>query len=294
LSPHHLALLVFVNALWGLNFAAGKLGTEVFGPLMFSTLRFAVVLLLLFPFIRVVKGQMNLIVLIGLCLGAGHYSIMFYALYLGENVSSIAIAAQLTVPFSTILAILFLGERIRLIRIFAITLSFLGVVVIGFEPVGPEHFLALLAATVAAAVMAVAAILMRRLAGVGVFNLQGWIALVSTSVLSLLTWTFESHSLIEVRNIPLEQYWTPLYSAIGATIIGHGSLYYLLQRYEVNHVAPFITLSSLFAVIFGIIFMGEILTLNIVIGGLLTLLGVTVIALRNARQSTPSGVRVPR
>ena len=77
MSPHHLALLVFVNALWGLNFLAGKLGTEVFGPLMFSTLRFAVVLLLLFPFIRVVKGQMKLIVLIGLCLGAGHYSIMF-------------------------------------------------------------------------------------------------------------------------------------------------------------------------------------------------------------------------
>ena len=167
-------------------------------------------------------------------------------------------------------------------------------VVIGFEPVGPEHLLALLAATVAAAVMAVAAILMRRLAGVGVFNLQGWIALVSTSVLSLLTWTFESHSLIEFRNIPIEHYWTPIYSAIGATIIGHGSLYYLLQRYEVNHVAPFITLSSLFAVIFGIVFMGDTLTVNIVIGGLLTLLGVTVIALRNARQSTPSGVRVPR
>jgi len=294
LSPHHLALLVFINALWGLNFLAGKLGTEVFGPLMFSTLRFAVVLLLLFPFMRVVKGQMKLIVLIGLCLGAGHYSIMFYALYLGDNVSSIAIAAQLAVPFSTILAILFLGERIRLIRIFAITLSFLGVVVIGFEPVGPEHLLALLAATVAAAVMAVAAILMRRLVGVGVFSLQGWIALVSTSVLALLTWVFESHSLITLRDIPLEQYWTPVYSAIGATIIGHGSLYYLLQRYEINHVAPLLTLSSLFAVIFGIVFMGEVLSVKIVLGGLLTLLGVTVIALRNARQSTPSGLRVPR
>ncbi|MFK7858208.1 MAG: DMT family transporter [Granulosicoccus sp.] len=294
MSPHHLALLIFVNALWGLNFPAGKIGTETFGPLMFSTLRFAVVLLLLFPFIRVVKGQMKLIVVIGVCLGAGHYSIMFYALYLGDNISSLAIAAQLTVPFSTILAIVFLGERIRFIRIFAISLSFLGVVVIGFEPVGTEHLVALLAATVASAVMAVAAILMRRLSGVGVFNLQGWIALVSTLVLALLTVTFEFQSFSKLRDISLVQYWTPLYSAVGATIIGHGSLYYLLQRYEVNHVAPFITLSSLFAVVFGILFMDESLTLKIVCGGLLTLLGVTIIALRNARQSTPSGVRVPR
>ena len=294
MSLHHLALLVFVNALWGLNFPAGKLGTEVFGPLLFSTLRFLVVLLLLFPFLRVVKGQMGLIVLIGLCLGAGHYSIMFYALYLGDNVSTIAIAAQLTVPFSTILAVVFLGERIRLLRICAITLSFLGVVIISFEPVGATHLVALLAATVASAVMAVAAILMRRLEGVGVFNLQAWIALVSTSALALLTWAFESPSLADISGLPLQQYWTPVYSAIGATIIGHGSLYYLLQRYEVNHVAPFITLSSLFAVLFGVIFMGEIMTAKIVVGGLLTLLGVTIIALRNAKQSTPSGVRVPR
>lgn len=294
MSPHHLALLILVNALWGLNFLAGKLGTEVFGPLMFSTLRFVVVLLLLFPFIRIVQGQMRLIVLIGFCLGAGHYSIMFYALYLGDNVSSLAIAAQLTVPFSTIMAIIFLGERIRLVRFLAIALSFVGVVVIGFEPVGPEHLLALVAATVASAIMAVAAILMRRLEGVGVFNLQGWIALVSSVVLALLTWLLEFHSITALPGIALQHYWTPIYSAIGATIIGHGSLYYLLQRYEVNHVAPFITLSSLFAVVFGVVLMDEALTLKIVIGGSLTLLGVTVIALRNARQSTPSGVRVPR
>ena len=291
---HHLALLVFINALWGLNFPAGKLGTQVFGPLMFSTMRFAMVLLLLFPFIRIVKGQMKLIVLIGLCLGAGHYSIMFYALYLGDNVSSIAIAAQLTVPFSTILAIVFLGERIRLIRLFAIVLSFLGVLIIGFEPIGPEHVLALIAATTAAAVMAVAAILMRQLNGVGVFNLQAWIALLSTSVLSLLSLVFEFQSFVALRDIPIEQYWAPAYSAIGATIIGHGSLYYLLQRYEVNHVAPFITLSSLFAVIYGITFMGDILTIKVMIGGSLTLLGVTVIASRNAKQATPSGLRAPR
>lgn len=285
---------MLINALWGFNFPVGKLGTELFGPLLFSTLRFAFVLVLLFPFLRIVKGQMALVVLIGLCLGAGHYSIMFYALYLGDNVSSLAIAAQLTVPFSTILAVVFLGERIRFLRVFAIALSFFGVVLIGFEPVGSAHLLALAAATVAAAVMAVAAILMRRLSGVGVFNLQAWIALVSTIVLSILTWSFESPDWREFRTFSVLQFWTPIYSAIGATVIGHGSLYYLLQRYEVNHVAPFITLSSLFAVLFGIAFMGETLTLKVVLGGLLTLFGVTIIALRNARQSTPSGVRVPR
>ncbi len=290
----HLALLVFVNALWGFNFLAGKIGTEQFGPLLFSAIRFAVVLLLLFPWLRLVKGQMSLIMQIGLCLGAGHYSIMFYALYLGDNISSLAIAAQLTVPFSTILAIIFLRERIGFIRIFAITMSFLGVVVISFEPMGAEHLLAMAAATVAALFMAIAAILMRRLKGVGVFNLQAWIALVSTIVLTLLSVIIESPDATTFSALTLSDYWTPVYSAIGATIIGHGSLYYLLQRYEVNSVAPFITLSTLFAIGYSIVLMDDVFTLKIVTGGCLTLLGVTIIALRNARQSTPSSLRVPR
>lgn len=294
MSPHHLCLLVLVNALWGFNFLAGKIGTELFGPLLFSAVRFAVVLILLFPWLRLVKDQMRLIIVIGLCLGAGHYSIMFYALYLGDNISSIAIAAQLTVPFSTILAIVFLGERIGVIRILAITMSFLGVVVISFEPIGSEHLVAMAAATVAALMMAIAAILMRRLEGVGVFNLQAWIALVSTIVLAWLSWLIESPTWMELSKITLVDFWTPVYSAIGATIIGHGSLYYLLQRYEVNSVAPFITLATLFAIGYSIVLMDDVLTIRIVVGGLLTLLGVTIIALRNARQSTPSSLRVPR
>lgn len=230
---------------------------------------------------------MSLIVQIGLCLGAGHYSLMFYALYLGDNISSLAIAAQLTVPFSTLLAFTVLGERIRFIRILAIAVSFLGVVVISFEPMGSAHILAMLAATVAAFIMAVAAILMRRLQDVGVFNLQAWIALVSTCVLSLLSVLFESPDAETFKTIELIDYWSPVYSAIGATIIGHGSLYYLIQRYEVNKVTPFITLSTLFAIAYSIVLMDDRLTLKIIVGGSLTLLGVTIIALRNARQHAP-------
>lgn len=229
---------------------------------------------------------------------------MFYALYLGDNISSLAIAAQLTVPFSTILAIVFLHERIGFTRIFAIGISFLGVVVIAYEPMAYEsmayepgdssHLVALVAATVAAFVMAIAAILMRRLKGVGVFNLQAWIALVSTVVLSLLSWFVESPGMDSFAGLTAIDFWTPVYSAIGATIIGHGSLYYLIQRYEVNSVAPFITLSTLFAIGYSIVLMDEVLTTRIVVGGLLTLFGVTIIALRNARQATPSSLRVPR
>lgn len=288
MTTAHLALLILINACWGLNFIAGKIGVGVFGPLLFSTVRFAMVLILLAPFIRIVPGQMRTVLSIGLLLGAGHYTLMFYGLHLAGSLSSVAIAAQLTVPFSTVMAIIFLKERVALIRTMAIATSFAGVVLIGFEPFSAQHVIALFLVTLAAIAMAGAAILMRQLQGVGVFNLQAWIALISTLSLGLITLIVESPSIQFINTIALEHYWSPLYSAIGATIIGHGSLYFLLQKYPVNNVAPFISLSTLFAIGFGVWLLDDQLTPRIIAGGLLTLTGVTIIAIRNAHQPTPS------
>ncbi len=294
MRAHHLILLILINAAWGLNYIAGKIGTADFGPLLFSTVRFAVVLLLLFPFIRIVSGQMRLIIIIGFCLGAGHYAAMFYALYIAGSVSSIAVAAQLTIPFTTILAIIFLGERIGLVRSVAIITAFIGVVIISLDPDALGHPLALAMVSGASLAMAIAAVLMRRLVGVGVFNLQAWIALVSTFSLGILTLLIEQPTMDSFSSVSITDYWTPVYSAVGATIFGHGGLYYLLQRYPINHVAPVISLSTVFAIIFGILLFNEQITWNIVVGGLLTLVGVTTIAVRNAPRETPSSIRVPR
>lgn len=294
MSTPHLLLLIFINACWGLNFIAGKIGTETFGPLTFSAIRFAIVLLLLLPFMRIVKGQMLRIVMIGLMLGVIHYPLMFFAMYLTENLSAVAIAAQLVVPFSTILAVVFLHESVGWTRSIAIALSFAGVVIIGFEPIGSDHVLSLLLVVGGSLSIAASAIWMRQLKSVGVFNLQGWIALIATGSLLLLAFLFESPNIELLQSVALIDYWTPLYSAVGATIVGHGSFYMLLQRYPINMVSPFITLSTLFAIFFGVLLMGDVITNRILIGGILTLAGVTVIARRNATKQTPSSIRVPR
>lgn len=294
MTRNHLLLVLLVNALWGFNFIAGKYGTAVFGPMLFITLRFAIVLVLLGVFLRRVPGQMLRIMAIGLMMGVGHYSFMFYGIYLAGSLSSVAITSQLTVPFATLLAIVFLEERIGWPRILAIVTSFSGVVIIGFAPVGPEHLTALGLTSVASLAMAISTILMRQLKGVSALNLQAWIALYATAAMGTITMILEQPQWEQIALIPLSDYWTAAYSAIGATIIGHSLQYSLLQRYSVNSVAPFITLSTLFAMVFGIVLLGDELTVRIIIGGALTLLGVTIVAIRNARENVPSGLRVPR
>lgn len=281
MSIAHIVLLIAINLGWGFNFIAGSLGTQEFGPLVFSVVRFAMVLVVLLPFLRSVPGQMVRVLMVGLLMGVGHYSIMFFALYIGESVSALAVAAQLSVPFSTLIAVVWLKEQVGWIRSLSIAVSFLGVVVIGFEPVGTDHWLAVGLASLAALSIALAANIMRQLQGVGVFQLQAWVALISTVSLGLIALVIEPERLRALPSLDWQAYWTPAYSGIVATLFGHGSLYYLLQRYPVNEVTPFVTLSSVFAVGFGVVLMGDMLTVRLLIGGLMTLLGVTIIARRN-------------
>lgn len=272
--------MIACNLSWGFNFVAGKIGTEIFSPLLFSALRFGFVLVLLLPFLRWSPGQMRYVLAIGLTLGAGHYPIMFYAIHTGNVLSMVAIASQLVVPLSTLLAVIFLGERIKRVRTLAIALCFTGVVIIGFEAIGPEDLVALTLAALAALAMAVATILMRQVKGVSVFNMQAWIALIATPIIAALSISFEKPGLQDLLSIAFLDYWSPLYSGVGATIFGHGLMYWLLQKHPINQVTPFITLSTVFAVGFGVWLFNDDLTLQIIIGGLMTLTGVYIIGRR--------------
>ena len=48
-------------------------------------------------------------------------------------------------------------------------------------------------------------------------------------------------------------------------------------------LSPLTTLSPVFGVTFGVLLYGDVLSVRIVAGGLLTLIGVTIIALRERR-----------
>jgi len=153
------------------------------------------------------------------------------------------------------------------------------VLVIGFDPIVFHHLDALLLITAGAAAMAVATIQMRQLRGVSVFVLQAWIALCATPALALLSLLFEYGQWEAMRTATGLELAAPIYSAIGASLIGHGIVYYLLGRYPVSVTTPLMLLSPVLAVAFGVLLWGDVLTWKLVLGGVLTLAGIAVITL---------------
>ncbi|MBT4018923.1 MAG: EamA family transporter [Alphaproteobacteria bacterium] len=277
-------IVILINAVWGFNFVAAKYGVTHFPAVFFSGIRFLIVIAVLFPYLRWVPGQMRMIAAVAFLMGIFHYAIMFTAVGLAEDISPIAIAVQLHVPFSTILAILFLKERIGIWRSSALVVAFAGVVVIAFDPNVINSLLAMLMAAIAALSMAASTVILRNLKDVGVFNLQAWIAVIAAPGLFLISMVLESGQIEAVQTAGWVEWSSVTFSAIGATIVGHGLMYYLLQRYPVNVTLPYTLLAPIFGVAFGVTLLGDTLTLQIVIGSACTLSGVAVIGLRGNRK----------
>ena len=71
-----------------------------------------------------------------------------------------------------------------------------------------------------------------------------------------------------------------IYTAVAGSLLAHTIFYWLLQRYPVTSVAPLTVLSPVFSVVFGVTLLHDQLTPRIALGGLLTLGGVVIVALR--------------
>jgi O-acetylserine/cysteine efflux transporter len=281
----HLAIMMAVNLAWGLNFIAAKYAVDELPPIFATGLRFLLIFLVLLPILRPVPGKMKSLLLAAFVIGALHFSVLYYAISIAENMSSVAIATLTNVPFATILAVVFLKERIGIYSMTGLVLAFGGVMVLGFDPEAFNHMTSLLLVMLAAFIYAVGAILLRRLSGVGVLTLQAWIGLCGTIAVLGLSFLVEHGQLEALQAASWYARGGVIFSALVSSIIGHGGLYYLLKRYPVTTITPLTLLSQVFAVIASVVILGDVLTARIVLGGVLTFAGAGIIVYRKKQKT---------
>ncbi len=283
MTPLHLFLIMVVNAAWAFNFIAGKVGVGHFPPILFTSLRFFLLVALLFPFLRWPTGQWRHLLAVGMTMGVLHFAFMFTGLAHGENLSAMAIAVQLHVPMAALLAVVFLKERFGWRRAAGIAIAFLGVLVIGFDPIVFEFWAGLVLILFAAFFMSVSNIFVRSMRDIGAFNMQAWLGIIAAPILLALSFFVEDGQWQSVVDADWLEWGAVAYSTIGASLVGHGLVYYLLKRYPVSQVTPLLLLTPVFAVAFGVFIWGDVLTWRLVLGGVLTIGGVAFITLRETR-----------
>lgn len=279
LSPLELSAILAIVVIWGVNNAAAKLATEYLPPLMVVSLRFAVAGLCLLPFLKPPFPNWKSMLLIAVLGGPVHYGLIYFAFSLAQDVSPVSVATQMWIPFTTLFAFLLLGEKMRLPAILGMVVAFIGVAWMTADPRALHDWEAIVFAIIGAAVWALVTVIARRTASIPPLKMQGilaWTALPAMAVASLV---FETGHVAAAQAAPPIVWgsilWAGLLSSVAATTL----LFWLVQRREAGRVTPYLLGSTVVSVLMGWLFMGDVLTPQIMVGAALTMLGVVVVSI---------------
>tara|TARA_X000000368_G_scaffold76860_1_gene57213 strand:+ start:1174 stop:2007 length:834 start_codon:yes stop_codon:yes gene_type:complete len=272
--------------LYGSSYPVGKLGIDTIPPLLFTALRLALIFLAFLPFFRFKLPEKKLLKpLVGfsLAMGIGTYVTMYYALEQLSIVAPIIIGAQLSIPFGLMLSLVFLKENISLKRWILIFLSFIGIVIIAYDPRIINDKLGLLLVVIMAFFYALSNLMARILKEVDTATLNGWHGLIAFIPVAILTLTIEGNPLNYLMPINGLAVFTVLHTALIVSAIGHAGMFYLYKFYPISNVLPFYSLFPIFGLILAFIIFSETLSVHEIIGGILILGSVFLIHKENIK-----------
>ena len=277
-SLRDISELIFLSAIWGSSFLFLRLTSPVFGPIFLIEMRVLSGLAVLLPLVLFLgklaefQKHWKMIAAVSLMNMAIPFCFFaFSAVYIGAGLLSIINA---TVPiFSACVAYIVYKERLSRSSLLGLLIGFLGVVVLMFNPgesFGSSGWLAILSALLACLLYGTAI-------NLTVNNLQGVSGLTITAgglfVSSLVLLPFAFWARPEV--LPVGNIWWSVF-ALGIVCTGFGFVmfYRLIDRIGAGRAIMTTYLIPVFSILWGNIFLGESVTLIMVVGCILVLLGV--------------------
>ena len=267
---------VAVALTWGMGLVFAKAAIAHFPPILLMSLRFSVTALALVWFVRIPRTQLKMLGLIALISSAIQYSMTYTGLK-GLDASAAALIVQLEVPFLTLLGALALKEKTGWRKWIGIGLAFLGVWWISGAPEIAAAWGSALLVIGGAATWAVGQVMIRQLKDISGLTVTAWIAVLAAPQLLVMSLIFETGHVAAIANAGWVVWAAVLYLGLIMTALGYGIWYSLIRRNPVSQVAPFLLLLPLFSVLGAVVFLGERLDYQVIIGGAIVLAGVGLI-----------------
>lgn len=280
-----LAILAIILT-WGLNNAAAKVATAELPPMMVGALRFGLAFVFLIPFLKPPFPWSRRLLAICLLSGPIHFGIIYVAFGLAKSLSPLVVATQLWIPFTALFAWRMLGETMKPLAVAGLVVAFAGVAWMSLDPHGAADLPAIGLGVVASACWALATVFVRQTPGAKPLQVQALTAVVAAPVLLVMSFGFEENVVERVRTAAPIAWACVAFAGVVSTIGASALLFWLVQRREAGRVTPYFLLTPLVSCTIGVVFMGDALSPQLVIGAAATMAGVALVAL-TAKKAVP-------
>lgn len=274
-----IAAIVAVVVIWGVNNAAAKIATEHMQPLLVVAFRFGIAAACLAWFVRPPFPNWKSLILIAVLGGPVHYGLIYLAFWLAQDVSPVTVATQLWIPMTSVFAFALLGERISRLAVLGLGIALVGVAWMTLDAHALQDGKAILVGAAGASVWALVTVIARRTTSISPLKMQGLLALTALPAMALASAVFETGQWQAIRSATPLVWGTIVWAGLVSSVLATSLVFWLVQRREAGRVTPYLLGAPLVSILIGWLWMGDVLTPQILTGVALTLTGVVVVAL---------------
>lgn len=284
-APLDFLQLVSIALIWGVNNILAKIAVDALTPMMTVAFRFALVIPLLFLWLKpppVERWKPFALMLV--FVGPLHFGIQYVGLKLADEIAPMVVAMQLWAPASVVFAALLLKEHVGPLRWAGVTVAFLGVASMTFDPAVLHQGWPLVLVIIAACCYGLGTVLVRRIGGgVDAWSMQAWIALATAPTMALGSLLFERGQIEAIANAPWIAWVAIAFGAIVSTVIANAFMFRLVQTYEVSRTTPYLLMTPVISFTLAALILGDRITPQILGGAAATVGGVALVALAERR-----------
>ena len=268
-------LITILGAVWGSAFMFIKIATPELGPIALVNIRLAVAGLIFIPFLlqqkylKHFRSNLKNILVLSVINTALPFSLFAYA-SLESSSNMLSILNGTTAIMAVVISTIWLKIRLNFFQIMGVFIGLFGIVVLA----NPDNVYISMKATIfclsAAFCYALSANYIQKFAyKTNTIVLIGWSLVIATVLLLPITF-FNLPSQLPSNNVIFSILWLGVIST-GVAFLGYVRLIEKVGAVKTATVAYFI---PVFGVIWGYVFLGEPITLQILIGMILILIGI--------------------
>ena len=271
----HLLILLFIAIAYGSAFPITKLAlNDSVPPILMASLRMGIVLILLIPFWKFripEKKYMPSLIAFSFSMGVMVYVFMTLSLYYSSIISPVIVGSQLAIPFGVLASAIMLNENISSKKWILIFTSFIGILIIFFDPKLANNFLGLFYAALMALSFGLAQVYSRQLKDLDVSLTNAFTGLFGFIILLILSFFIEGNAITNIKLININTWLLIFYQAVVVSLGAHLLMFYLYKFYTVGQIFPSYSLFPIFGIGLTFLIFGEVPTLLFLIGGIIVL-----------------------
>ena len=271
----HLLILLFIAIAYGSAFPITKLAlNDSVPPILMASLRMGIVLILLIPFWKFripEKKYMSSLIAFSISMGVMVYVFMTLSLYYSSIISPVIVGSQLAIPFGVLASSIMLNENISSKKWILIFTSFVGILIIFFDPKLANNILGLFYAALMALSFGLAQVYSRQLKDLDVSLTNAFTGLFGFIILLILSFFIEGDVITNIKSININTWLLIFYQAVVVSLGAHLLMFYLYKFYTVGQIFPSYSLFPIFGIGLTFLIFGEVPTLLFLIGGIIVL-----------------------